>query len=146
MRGRQTGGDAGGQPHGGERGDHLEQDLVQADDGGNHDGDRGEYHGGHGQQDDGQSLPLHVAVQATAEDIDRALAAHFGVDDEEENGKGGDLDAAGRARTGAADEHQDVHTQPGRGVHSADVETVESGAPGHRAPLEEAGEYFVTHV
>src|SRR5690606_24371915 len=134
--GGEVGGDAGGQAHGGECGGDREQRLVEVLVGEDHEGHGGGGDGGHGQQDHGQGLALEVAVQAAVEDVDRALAADLCVYDEEQHGEGGDLDTAGGASAGAADEHQHVGSQPARGIHLGGVDAVEPGGARHHA-LEE---------
>src|SRR3712207_2296782 len=127
----EVGGDAGGQPHGGEGRDGLEQRVLQVEVGDGKEDEGGRPHEAHGQQGDRQRLPLDLPGDPPPERGDVGLAADLRPDHEPEHEEGRHLDAPGGAGAAASHHHQDVADRQGFRPHLPYVQGVEPPRPRH---------------
>ena len=140
MAGRgQIHGDSGGQPHGAEGGDDLEEHCLEGRRGHAQQGERRCHYQADAEQRHGQGLSQDVRGEAAPHDCGVGLSAYLREHGGGQYGEGGDLDATGRTRAATADEHQHAGDQERGGVQGPDIEGVEAGCAAHRG-VEEAVE------
>src|SRR5680860_476164 len=105
---RKVRGDARRKPDGRESRDRLEEDHIEGVVSGHQDRHRADGDQSDSHQRDGERLTLSGAADPSVRDRRVRLPAHLRPDHECEQEEGGDLDAARRTRTAAADEHEHV--------------------------------------
>src|SRR6185312_9985680 len=124
-------GETRAEPTGAERGDHVEQHVLQRCLRDLHEGDRRDRNDGRTPQDDADGEAQYIRGDAPAEGLHVAIATGFGSGREEQHGKRRNLDAASGGCRTATHEHQHVHDEQARAVHVADVDVREAAGAGH---------------